>query len=103
MDNNRLLLALEKAIKDINREIINPAFEDLAIEGLDPVINLTARARSDYLKELFAIAQEFPDSQPPEERINALRTHRLCYQELVSASQALETAIERNYLDVSTP
>ena len=65
------------------------------------MINLAARARADYLKELFDIANEFPDSLPPSDRVATLREHRERYEELVSASQALETAIERHYLDVT--
>ena len=102
LDNNRLLLLLEQSLRDINREIINPEFEKLKIDDLKPVINLAARARVDYLKELFEISNEFPSSLPPVDRITILKEHRVRYEELVSASQALETAIERNYLDVMT-
>jgi hypothetical protein len=100
MDNNRLLLVLEKTIKDINREVINTKFKNLTIENIKPSINLAARARADYLKELFDVASEFPDALPPAERIAKLRDHRVRYEELISASQALETAIQRKYLDV---
>jgi len=100
MDNNRLLLVLEKTIKDINREVIKAEFKNLTIDSIRPSINLAARARAGYLKELFDVASEFPDSLPPAERIGKLREHRVRYEELISASQALETAIQRNYLDV---
>jgi hypothetical protein len=82
--------------------VINPKFEKLTIENLKPVINLAARARADYLKELFDLSNEFTGTLPPSDRVEKLRDHRIRYEELVSASQALETAIERKYLDVLT-
>jgi hypothetical protein len=100
MDNNKLLLVFEQTVKNINREVINVQFEELAIAHITPVINLVARARADYLKELFDVANEFPDTLPPSERVGKLKDHRVRYEELISASQALETAIQRNYLDV---
>lgn len=101
VDNNRLLLLLEKAVRDTNRDILNPTIKALKIDDLTPVLELVARARADYLKELFDVAAEHPDNLPSEERIGHLKRHRERYQELVSASQALETAIERKYLDVA--
>jgi len=53
------------------------------------------------LKVLFEVADEFPDLLPSTERIAGLKEQRVRYEELVTASQALETAIERNYLDVA--
>ena len=100
MDNNRLLLQLEKSLRDINRSVINPEFEKLSISDLEPVLTLVAKARADYLKNMFTISVECPDSLPSEEVITQLKASRLCYEELVAASQALETAIERGYLDV---
>jgi len=102
LDSNRMLMLLEKSLRDTNRDIINKEFEELSIQDLTPVLSLVARSRVEYLKELFAIAGEYPDSLPPAERIESLTQHRNRYEELVSASQALETAIERNYLDVLT-
>jgi hypothetical protein len=100
MDNNKLLLVFEKTVKDINREVINTQFEQLTIESITPAINLVARARADYLTELFDVANEFPDTLPPAERVGKLKDHRVRYEELIAASQALEIAIQRNYLDV---
>jgi len=101
IQNNRLLLSLEKDMRDINRAVINPEFPSLSIEDLRPLIHLVARARADYLRESFNIASEFPSSLPEADRIQTLREHRLRYEELVHASKALETAIERLYLDVA--
>ena len=101
VENNRLLLMIEKSLRDINRDTINPLFNELKIDDLTPVLNLVARARADYLKKLFEIAERHPDGLPTVDDINELKDIRMRYQELVTASQALETAIERNYLEVN--
>lgn len=101
LESSRLLLLLEQTLKEVNCDIIDAEFEKLTIDDLKPVLNLVARTRADYFKELFAVADEFPDALPPADRIEQLKRHRVRYEELVSASQALETAIERNYLSVS--
>jgi hypothetical protein len=41
-----------------------------------------------------------PTPCPPAERVVKLKDHRVRYEELISASQALEAAIQRSYLDV---
>jgi len=101
VESNRLLLLIDRELRDINRQVIHKEFEKLAINDLKPSLDLVARARADYLKDLFDIAKEFPDSLPPSDRIETLKEHRIRYDELVVASKALETAIERSYLDVS--
>ena len=101
IENNRLLLLIEKTLRDANRDTINPMFDDLKIDDLAPVLNLVARARADYLKHLFEVAELHPDGLPTSEDISKLKEIRVRYEELVLASQALETAIERNYLDVN--
>ena len=100
LDSNRLLLELDQALRDINRNIINSQFKKLNLEGLKPVLDLVARARADYLKEAFKLANEFPDELPSIERIEQLKQHRSRFEELVAVSKALETAIERKYLDI---
>lgn len=102
LDNKRLLLLLEKTLRDTNRSVINNEIEKLSISDLKPVLKLVARCRAEYLKNLFIIAAECPDTLPTTERINTLREHRLRYEEMISASKALETAIERDYMVVST-
>ena len=101
IENNRLLLMIEKSLRDINRETINPLFNELKIDDLTPVLNLVARARGDYLQQLFQIAEQHPDGLPTADDIDKLKAMRVRYEELVAASQALQTAIERHYLDVN--
>jgi hypothetical protein len=93
-------MIFEQAVKEINHEVIKTKFENLTIENIKPAINLTARARANYLKELFDVANEFPDSLPPVDRVERLKNHRVRYEELIFASKALETAIQRKYLNV---
>ncbi len=92
-ENNRLLLELDKTIREINRRVINPEIPELNLEDLNPVMELVARARSIYLKELFDMAS--PD------QLKQLRYLRLSFEELREGAQALEAAIQRGYLDVS--
>lgn len=100
IEHNRLLMLWEKALKEVNREIINPKFKELTIDDLKPVLELVARSRADYLEELFEIAEGVKDGLPTKEHIEQLRRQRECFEELVAASKALETAVQRGYLDV---
>lgn len=99
VDINRLLLELERALRTVNREVINPEFAALKIDDLEPAIRMVAQARCAYLKGFFELsaADGGPPSPSQIEELSVLR-HR--YEELLHASQALETAIERGYLDV---
>ena len=98
-DGSRLLLELEKLRRDINRETLNPPIPELTIEDLRPIITLAAQARLSYLEELFAIGSGAPDFPSPD-RIASLAKRREAYEELRAAVNALETAIDRGYLDV---
>lgn len=100
-DNNRLLIELEKRIRDLNREIINPTIPALGVDDLTPVMQLVARARATYLAELFAITAAVDEGLPNGDQLNTLRRLRLTYEELLQGAQALETAIQRGYLDVA--
>ncbi len=97
--NKRLLLEYEQQAKKINREIINPEIKDLEITRLHPVLTMIARARADYLKTIFEEAAQ-TDNELSVERFENLRQKRKIYEELLNASLALRTAIERGYLDV---
>ncbi len=98
--NSRLLVEIEKAIRDVNRGIINPKIKELELTDLTPVLEMVARARGAYLKELIDMASMTSGSLPTTDHIKKLRHLRITYEELVNASSALETAIERGYLDV---
>ncbi|MEM9388366.1 MAG: hypothetical protein AAGA68_25165 [Pseudomonadota bacterium] len=100
MQTNRFLLELEKTRRDINREIMNPEVQPLGFEHLHPVVTLAARARLAYLKELLEMAKD-ADGLPTGERIGALARKREAYEELAAATNALETAIDRGYLDLA--
>jgi hypothetical protein len=99
-DNNRLLLEIDKSIRELNREVINPAIDKLMIDDLKPAMTLVARSRAEYLKELFDLASVVGDDLPSPDQITHLRKLRMTYDELVAAAKALNTAIERGYLDV---
>ncbi len=101
VDNNRLLLEIDTAQRDLNRQVINPLICDLTMDALSSVMLMVARARAAYLKELFDLPDYIDasgDLKPGQ--VEKLKLLRLNFEELVAASQAMETAIERGYLDV---
>ena len=99
IDVNRLLLQFEKSVREINREEINPLIPALTLKDLNPIVRMVARSRAEYLKELFDLSS-LSNNQPLPEQIARLKRHRESYEELVTASKALEVALERDYLDV---
>ncbi len=101
LDNNRLLLEIDRTIRTLNREIINPEIPELTLNDLTPVLRMVARARASYLKELIDLASVVEDGNPSHEQINKLSQQRRSFEELVEGAKALETAIERGYLDVT--
>jgi hypothetical protein len=100
LDVNRLLLQFEKAVREINREEINPRITELKLNDLNPVVKMVAQARARYLKGLFDLANISEDERPMPEQIKKLKIMRETYEELAAGSKALEIAIERGYLDV---
>ncbi len=102
LKKNRLLLEISNRIRHLNRAIINPKIPELTIDGLLPVMSLVARVRALYLMEVFDVAaMAGDDGLPTVDQINKLRDLRQLYEELVSGAKAIDTAIERGYLDVS--
>ena len=100
-DKNRLLLEIDRTIRDLNHDLINPMIPELKLDDLIPVMAMVARARAIYLKELFDISSTIEGDVPSPDQIKSLRNLRITYDELVKGAMALETAIERGYLDVS--
>ncbi len=100
LDINRLLLQFEKAVREINREEINPRIPELKLSELNPVVQMVAKSRARYLKGLFDLASITGEHIPTPEQIKKLKVMREAYMELVEGSKALEVAIERGYLDV---
>jgi hypothetical protein len=99
-DTNRLLMELERDMREVNRQTINPMIQELSSNGLRPVLSLVASARGRYLKALFSLAAEAPDALPSDDQYEQLAKRRREYEELASGAKALETAIQRGYVDV---
>jgi hypothetical protein len=99
-EHNRLLLQIERAMRAINQATITPVLPELTLADFDPVISMVARTRVQYLQALFDMAEASGDGVPDEDQIAELRSLRLSYEEQVAATKALETAIQRGYLDV---
>jgi len=102
IDNNRLLLEISKQVREINRETINPEIPEIKQDDLNPIIKLVAKARAVYVKEVFDISHmsDEDDILPSKDQIRHLKNLRESYDELLQAAHAVETAIERGYLDV---
>lgn len=98
---SRLRLAFEQQMRTINRDTLNPMIEELTLEDLEPMLRMVAEARGNYLKAVLEIANTSGGHLPDDPQIKSLHQHRIRYDELVSAAQALETAIQRGYLDIS--
>ena len=98
--SSRLLLELHKTITDVNRSTINPRITELKMTDLVPVIQMVANARAEYLDEVFKLTTTLKGQAPSTDQLKHLRHLRLTFEELAFGSQALETAIERGYIDV---
>ena len=99
-DSSRLILELDKYRREINRKQINPTLADVEMDNLLPVVNVCAKARGEYIACLMEIANSDDDDTCTPNQIEQLRQHRVTYEELVSAANALETVIKRGYVDV---
>lgn len=97
---NRMLIELERIRKEINREVINPLVPELALADLTPLLTMVANARANYVKELLDLAQATEGQAPSNEQISQLRDRRVVFEELVTATNALETVVQREYMDV---
>lgn len=99
-DINRLLMELERTIRAVNREAINPVIPELSIDGLAPVLRLVADARARYLRALVDLGTSAKQQPPTEAQLDEIAKRRREYDDLVSGAKALEVAIQRGYLDI---
>ena len=97
-DNNRLLLELEKHRRETNSEKIDPLLSPVDVDTMLPIVQLCAEARAAYINCLISLTKNGKDSVPSDKQIEQLKKHRMTYEELVSAANALETVIERGYV-----
>jgi hypothetical protein len=95
--NKRLLLELDKHRYDVNKTTLNASIEDLNLDKLKPIVDMVAKSRAAYISELMSMANQAADKGPNTERLKARREE---FMELVKATNALEVAIERGYLDI---
>ena len=97
---SRLRLAFEQQMRHINRDTLNPMIKELSLADLEPVQRMVAEARGKYLKAVLEIASAADGHLPDDPQIKVLHQHRVRYDELMEAARALETAIQRGYLDI---
>lgn len=95
---NRARLAIENDIRRINREIIHGLIPDVALADLEPFFRLVAEARGTYIKHLLELTRgkKLPLN---DDEVRELSLRRRAYDELIHGAHALETAIERGYVD----
>ncbi len=96
---NRFLLALDKLRSDVNHEILQPRINTITIERFRPIVTAVAHARADYVEALIAFGEEAGNEAPKPERITELKQKREAFEELVAAANALETIIQRDYIN----
>jgi len=102
LDRDRLLMNLERTMRVINQQVINPGIPELATGDIEPFIRMVARVRATYLKQLLEVARAVGDALPTSEQIARLREMRLSYEECIAGTKAIETAIKREYLDIKS-
>ena len=95
--NKRLLLELDKHRYDVNIATLNASIEDLNLDKLKPIVDMVAKSRAAYISELMSMTNQAADKGPNTEQLKARREE---FMELVKATNALEIAIERGYLDI---
>lgn len=98
-DINRARMAMQQALRGINREIIHGEVPELNLESLKPFFTLVAKARGLYIKKLLEIAGS-GSKLPTDEQVKELSLLRRSYDELLNGGHIIETAIERGYIDV---
>lgn len=101
IDHNRFLMEQDKLRREINREIMQPAFKQISRAELEPLLRVVANSRVAYIKQLMEVARG-ADDEVDAAQLKELRRRRETFQELVEAANALETIIERGYLDVES-
>lgn len=98
--NARQLLMLEQLRRTINLETISSEIPMPSMDDITPILKMVAEVRTAYLKGLFDVANEC-EGIPTIEQIQKLQELRRSYSELVDATNALETALERGYINAA--
>lgn len=99
-DQRQLMMRFSHAVREGNRAIINAMIPEISLDDLAPVIALLARIRGGYLRQLLEITEGAGEGLPRAEEIEKLSQLRSTYEEMSTATQALEVALERGYLDI---
>ncbi len=98
--NRKFSKMLEEAIRQANREVIDPMLPPVTVDTVLPVAVMVAKMRGRYIAEAFKLVSNKKDGFPEAEQIAKLREYREAYEEVLTVSQALEHAIGRGYLEL---
>ncbi len=99
--NRKFIKLLEEAIRQSNHEVIDPMLPPLTIESILPIAIMVARLRGRYISETFKLVSSLGGGFPDKDQVAKLREYREAYEETQAASQALEQAIDRGYLELA--
>lgn len=96
----KFLSRMNLRAKEINRRVIDPIVPDVTRADIEALLAKNALVRGAYFKKYMEISQRSPDSLPTAEEIDELRLLRRAYQEMTTAVQAVEAAVEKDYLSI---
>jgi len=99
--NRKFTKILEEAIRQTNREVMDPMLPPVSMESILPITIMVSKLRGRYIAEAFKMVSHKKDGLPDDEQIARLREYREAYEEALGVSMALEHAIARGYLELS--
>ena len=100
-NRKRFLLESEQLIRDENRKIIHERIPKLTKDSILALAITVARLRAKYLESAFRLSALDQNEPVDEHSFNELRRYRELYEELHSAYEAIQSAIEHGYLDIN--
>ena len=100
ISNRKFTKMLEEAIRQANHEVIDPMLPPLSMASILPVAVMVAKLRGRYLAETYKMVEGKKEGYPDSAQMAQLKQYREEYEEALAASQALEHAIDRGYLEL---
>lgn len=98
----QFLHEVEQGIRTVNREVIHARIPQLTAESFERFARMVARLRAVYLEAaMVLVSRDEVDGLSPA-AFAALRHHRESFEEARDAFDALQRAIERGYVDLSS-
>lgn len=86
---------MDRTIIDANQTVLNAKLPDVTHETMTRLAVRIAELRASYLAKALAVAET--PGVPPVSVLDELQQHRVAFEELREAFEALERVIERGY------